>query len=50
VLILGYYGYGHRQYDKGLKTVCPKGMQFFLAQVEQGKEIVCGYLRVSAVN
>jgi hypothetical protein len=32
------------------KTDCPKGMQFFLAQVEQGKEIVCAYLRASAVN
>jgi hypothetical protein len=25
-------------------------MQFFLAQVEQGKDIVCAYLRASAVN
>jgi hypothetical protein len=25
-------------------------MQFFLAQVEQGKELVCVYLRASAVN
>jgi hypothetical protein len=32
------------------KTVCPQGMQFSLAQVEQGKETVCVYLRVSAVK
>jgi hypothetical protein len=25
-------------------------MQFFLAQVEQGKNTVCGYLRASAVD
>ena len=32
------------------KTVCPEGMQFFLAQVEQGKDTVCVCLRASAVN
>ena len=32
------------------KTVCPEGMQFFLAQVEQGKNTVCVYLRASAVD
>jgi hypothetical protein len=32
------------------KTVCPQGMQFFLAQVEQGKDTVCECLRASAVN
>jgi hypothetical protein len=32
------------------KNCCPKGMQFFLAQVEQGKETVCACLRGSAVK
>ncbi len=32
------------------KNCCPEGMQFFLAQVEQGKDTVCAYLRGSAVN
>jgi len=27
-----------------------EGMQFFLAQVEQGKDTVCEYLRTSAVK
>jgi hypothetical protein len=31
-------------------TVCPQGMQFFLAQVEQGKDNVCDCLRKSAVK
>jgi hypothetical protein len=33
-----------------LKPVCPEGMQVFLAQVEQGKNNVCEYLRRSAVK
>lgn len=31
-------------------SVCPEGIQFFLAQVEQGKVTVCVYLRGSAVK
>jgi hypothetical protein len=32
------------------KNCCPQGMQFFLAQVGQGKDTVCAYLHMSAVN
>jgi hypothetical protein len=32
------------------KTVCPQGMQFLLAQVEQEKDTVCVCLRASAVR
>ena len=42
--------FSNQLYYKGNKTVCPQGMQFFLGQVGRGKDIVCVYLRASAVK